>query len=701
MATITSNQSGAWSATATWVGGALPADGDAVVIDAGHLVLMDVDQSAWTGLFNVTITSHATTPGMLYWAAGTSGYLKVRTGYKILGTNAAAYGRLLANSDGVWGNTGDLPYADKAVIDLQGTAYVDCQYLDVALRGTEPTNKYVETYGTAYTLSSVNTTTNVLTFGSAPPAAGTVVAIRSTGTLPGGLDPDELYYTRSVSGNDCKLAFTNSDSTVVDITSSGSGTITMYDGHTSTSTAVMNVLQDVTGDAQWVTTSGHNRCLLANTGKSVDTQFLTLSAVAAGTITLSANVDSAQYPLSSIYLTARNVSVRYAGTSVIALFDFANRLSGTAVLNCEITALSGTRQYGYAVNYGTSHTLGGCYSNLYQVASNCNYPSVSGVACGVGSVTSSLGYGATLSGVFAGNTYLLGASYGVLTAQSKAFGSSNILNGYGRYGAVLGGLMRGYDYMYAVGAVMSGRMIHGNNNYFNSSEITGTIAGFSYGVSEGSYGNIVSGTIKGCTTAFNAVNSIKGEGMKLESNGTDFSHTNNSRSFAMPAIQSNRHNETANDTRAWCGVGAVTHETTTVPSGKTYSHKFTFTADYAPTMLVWDVSRAFPLATSFVVHVKNDSTGLSSTQRLRWQIIDGDTDSIAGGTPYAEWISSDSTDWQSSTLSYTRTDDRPLRIRVMGYRGSGNAYAYLEPLTCGGGGGGSAVIGSPIVRAIH
>lgn len=79
MATITSAQSGNWSATSTWSGGVVPVDGDAVVIAAGHNVLMDADQSAFTGLFNVTITG-GVTPGMLYGMNGTSGYLKIRTG---------------------------------------------------------------------------------------------------------------------------------------------------------------------------------------------------------------------------------------------------------------------------------------------------------------------------------------------------------------------------------------------------------------------------------------------------------------------------------------------------------------------------------------------------------------------------------------------------------------------------------------------
>ena len=123
MATRNAVASGAWSAAGTW--DTPPADGDAVIITAGHSVLMDADLSAWTGLLTVTVQGHATTPGMLYFKAGTSGYLKIRTGYNLVGTSGAAKGRLLANSDGVWGHTGVLPYADKAVIDLGATSSID------------------------------------------------------------------------------------------------------------------------------------------------------------------------------------------------------------------------------------------------------------------------------------------------------------------------------------------------------------------------------------------------------------------------------------------------------------------------------------------------------------------------------------------------------------------------------------------------
>ena len=54
MATITSNQSGNWATTSTWVGGSVPAADDLVVIAHGHKVTLNTNiQSTRTG--DVTI----------------------------------------------------------------------------------------------------------------------------------------------------------------------------------------------------------------------------------------------------------------------------------------------------------------------------------------------------------------------------------------------------------------------------------------------------------------------------------------------------------------------------------------------------------------------------------------------------------------------------------------------------------------------
>jgi hypothetical protein len=296
---------GLWSLTTTWAGGVLPADGETVTIAAGDTVTMDFDSSLYTGYQTVTITSDATTPGMLRFMTGTSGYLKVRTGYHIVGTNAAAKGRLLANADGVWGHTEDLPYADKAVILLEGTSQIQAGYLDISLYCTEPAHFYVRTYKTAYACTDqttdVDPVTNIITFTSAPPAAGTAVQILSSGTFPGGLAADVLYFVRTVSGNTCKLSKYNGDIQIVDITSTGSGTLTMYDGHINLSTKTLNIVDNVLADPQWVTTAGHNKVILGNCAFSADSQKDTLFSINAGDITLTTtNIDSVQYPFSHL-----------------------------------------------------------------------------------------------------------------------------------------------------------------------------------------------------------------------------------------------------------------------------------------------------------------------------------------------------------------------------------------------------------------
>jgi hypothetical protein len=122
-----------------------PADDDAIVIAAGSNCCWDVDTSAWAnGVAGLTITSHATTPAMLYFkTSGTTNYLKIKTGTTINGTDAATKGRLLANADGVWANSVVYPAAAQATIAFVTTGYLDGTYLDVKILCAEPVTKKV------------------------------------------------------------------------------------------------------------------------------------------------------------------------------------------------------------------------------------------------------------------------------------------------------------------------------------------------------------------------------------------------------------------------------------------------------------------------------------------------------------------------------------------------------------------------------
>ena len=183
--------------------------------------------------------------------------------------------------------------------------------------------------------------------------------------------------------------------------------------------------------------------------------------------------------------------------------------------------------------------------------------------------------------------------------------------------------------------------------------------------------------------------------MTLSNNGTDVQYSGLD---AGPVLRgrSFRHAGVANDTRAWAAGGAMTHETSDVPTGKSYSHKFTHVDAGFWTVMEWEITGVEALSLSIPVFAKHDVSGLAADQRIHWQLVDPATDPLVStNSPLAEWIASDSTSWQNSTLAYTRTDDRPLLLRAVAKRGSGNSYIYFDPVTSGSGGSG----GGPLVGA--
>ena len=383
MALKTVAVSGAWSNTATW-GGSLPVDGDAITIPDGRSLLCDVDLSTWTGLQNVIITG-GVTPGKLYFANGTNGYLKIRTGYSLSGTTDTNRGQLVANSDGDFATATELQYSNKATIALIGTAQIDASNLDINLRCAQPVNKMVHTYGTKYEINAsttVNPSTDVIDLGTTPPAAGTAVTIvpLSGATLPTGLYEDEIFFVRSVSGNTCKLAHQNNDTTIADITAVGSGTIAILTGYNSGS-ATVNVLEDVTGDL-WAV--GDYAASVDSAPENYDQQRVTLSGITATTITLSATVDSAQFPGARIGLASRNVAITSTCTTAVNIVDFKTSSLSGMVFQCGILSLggSGTAFYGnglYSSNNNTiSGSVFGCSYGLYSSNNNTISGSVFG-----------------------------------------------------------------------------------------------------------------------------------------------------------------------------------------------------------------------------------------------------------------------------------------------------------------------------------
>ena len=376
MPTITSAQSGLWSSGSTWSGGSVPVDGDDVVISAGHEVQVDsgCDHEGSSITLTGIVIQGGATPGMLFWKDdSTNGTGNIRSSGDISGTHSTNNGRLLANSDGQWDTETPLGSAYSAVIRLSGTATLECDDLDVRMRCTEPEHLRARTYGNKYDFdgaSDVDPSANTIDLGTTPPSEGTLVMVTSAaGTLPRPLQEDTLYYVRQVSGTTCKLAQTNSDSTIIDLTSDGAGTCTLYTGYSSGSSTV-NVLDDVTGDI-WAV---GDAVALVNVGpQGYDQQRLTLSAINSGSITLSAAVDSDQNPGSSIWLVRRNCSILHSGMSTSQ--RIVNGGERCVFGEIRATAGSGTTFYCRGIAYGYGHmasTVSGCYYSGY-FGSACSF----------------------------------------------------------------------------------------------------------------------------------------------------------------------------------------------------------------------------------------------------------------------------------------------------------------------------------------
>jgi hypothetical protein len=259
-----------------------------------------------------------------------------------------------------------VPFAKKFTILLAGTAYINAEFLNVALYATEPTNRYTRTYGTKATVTAA--VDDYITWNAHGLAENAPVMFSSTGTLPTPLQPDVPYFLRALSGvNKFKLSVNFSDANIINITDVGTGTLTCHSGHAAGS-ATMNVLDDVSADPQWV--SGAVVSLEnSHYGFFVDQQRTTFTSATGTTVTIGAVADSLQYPFAKIWLLVRNVAIQCSGTGNVAAVTLVGGSTHGAVLNCEVrnTASTGATFYGTAVNFGQGHTIGGVLSGFNQV----------------------------------------------------------------------------------------------------------------------------------------------------------------------------------------------------------------------------------------------------------------------------------------------------------------------------------------------
>ena len=342
-------------------------------------------------------------------------------------------------------------------------------------------------WGPVAQATNVNTTTGVITWNGVPPAANTAVKVRSSGTLPTGLSEDSIYYVRTISGNTCKLSLiSGNDVGIVIPTAVGSGNISMYCGSSYTNSKVMNVLQDVTTD--WTTTvggNGSNVVLCDIAPENYDQQRDVLATIGTKVLVFTTNnVDSIQFPLARIYLTARNVAIKSASTGASSLIS-----GGTGnVFQCELSraAASGTTFYGTAIiNSSSNNTISGTITGCTTALNSSSNNTISGTITGCSTALSSSSNN-NISGTITGCGTALNSSSnntisGAITGCSIAHSSSSNNN------------------------TISGAIIGCSTAHSSSSNntISGTITGCSTALSSSS-NNTISGAITGCGTALNS-----------------------------------------------------------------------------------------------------------------------------------------------------------------------------------------------------
>lgn len=261
MATITSAQSGNWSATTTWVGGVVPVAADTAVAATGHVVAIDVDvtvvavSQAGTGKFvlpggrtltgNVTINAGTLTSGGTVEVTATAGQTST-----ITGTVSGASSTLSNQAGVVVTGTGTL-VLNGAVTGTPGNATdssaTECAAVytnvnsTIIVNGTVTgggTRKYGVYIGSGGSTASV-TVNNTVTGGAGSNAWGAYTAGASAFlTIVGNVNAAGFSYAATSTGATSTISITGT------VTGTGNGIIGVYTTGTS---SVLNVTGSVLG----------------------------------------------------------------------------------------------------------------------------------------------------------------------------------------------------------------------------------------------------------------------------------------------------------------------------------------------------------------------------------------------------------------------------------------------------------------------
>ena len=648
----------AFSAGSSWVGEAAPGDGDGFVIAAGAVITMDVDQTAFTGMASSQVQGSNTTPGTLLFAGGTGGHLKMADSSTLSGTEGTNRGRIVAGSLET-----PLPFAVKAIITLGDGASITGANLDIQEFPTEPILTHLRTYGTIQACT-VDPGTDVFTTEAAHGLSnGDAVRFHpaSGAVLPVPLKENWTYWAASVTEKTFKLNTHKTVGRVVDITSAGTGTTSVYTGAASgvgLGTPI-NVLDDVSTDDAWSIADGYNHAVLVNEGPVArHIQRVQITAKAAGppaTITLSANTDQVYSPGAMLILASRNCKIRSNTTATTA--PVIN--GGTGF---RLGALRGTNadEFGYAFSGGENHTASvvtGFQRGLHSCI-GCTITTVAGnylglYACIGCTIT-------TVAGHYYGLLTCIGCS--ITTVAGNYYGLNSCIgcsittvagNYYGPYfciGCTVTTVAGNYIGLYRSGGVMHGTVFdNGTDIYLDGGTVT-------------IHGGALDGSVQVDRYLYNA---------------SSFPILGGFQNVTVYDPQDSDGVPQPGRVLSWCGGGNTasadyavgTHGTP--PYTSTFIHETTLAVDESPTFTDLPVFAAKDQRLRIVAYANRQN--FTGDEFPRFQLIDPNEPWDSEDSIIEEQELADDAGWQTFTFDYAGVYDRELIFR---FRGTGVGLVY-------------------------
>jgi len=397
MATITSAQTGSWSATATWVGGVVPVEGDKVNIAAGHVVTVDGTYTVGNGSFSASSSAAVYIQGTLKASRTTS------SSFTCKGLIYVATGGFLD-----YGTVGDeIPAAYTAELVLNKPVSANAWNDGVTIQDLSLTLSKAD--ATPVQFHGYSGWTPMLTSSASVSAGSNTITV--VGSLSNWSDGDTVYIS---SGN---LSITQPEMEIMTIASGGisGSTITFTTNFAYPHLAgvwVMNGTRNVkirpytAIDFVNSRIKGGRTCVDAHYAEFIDLG----RATNYGAITTNLGTSSMGYGWHNILdnvvfnypnITYGNKTAFYQGRYYMN--DCIVPLRTSATVNAEIRSVNsyhGSNSYGNRDSLYTGCMLDGCGEVADAVYTNCTF---TGEATGIIGV----GYGvtATITDCDVGNTY--------------------------------------------------------------------------------------------------------------------------------------------------------------------------------------------------------------------------------------------------------------------------------------------------------